>query len=181
LLEKTRLVQQTAGERNYHIFYQLLKGASPALRGELQLQDSVEAYHYVSSSALSASIPNVCDASDWAETLACLSSIGIEESLHSSIFRLLSSILHLGNVVFQSDSTEEDQVSAATADTNAELEVAAQLLGVSADDLLTCMTKQNMYVGGATIVKVQSFSQVFTICRSLGLSFFFFFVLTLLC
>lgn len=161
LLEKTRLVHQTAGERNYHIFYQLLKGASPELLQTLYLQRAVEAYDFISSSAASSIIPNVCDVEEWQLTTACMQSIGIAESEKANIFRLLASILHLGNVVFERGSeAEEDQVSGATTASAEELRVAAELLGVETEDLLTCLTKQNMYVGGATIIKMQSFAQV---------------------
>ena len=38
LLEKTRVVQQSAGDRNYHIFYQLLLGAGPAALKKYHLE-----------------------------------------------------------------------------------------------------------------------------------------------
>ena len=163
LLEKTRLIHQTAGERNYHIFYQMLKGASPELLQALHLQSAVESYDFISSSAAASVIPNVNDEEEWKLTTACMASIGIAQEMQTNIFRLLSSILHLGNVAFERASeAEEDQVSATTAATAEELRLAADLLGVQTDDLLTCLTKQNMYVGGATIIKLQSFAQVHT-------------------
>jgi myosin-5 len=161
LLEKTRLVHQTAGERNYHIFYQMLKGASAEELRALYLEDAVDAYAYLSSSAAAASIPNVSDADEYRTTLECMQSIGMDAALQADVFRLLAAILHLGNVVFDRRvDAEEDQVSTATAATAQALRIASELLGVDSEDMLACMTKQNMYVGGATIVKVQTYSQV---------------------
>lgn len=47
LLEKTRVAFQAKGERNFHIFYQLLAGASPEMRQQFRLENA-QAYNYLS-------------------------------------------------------------------------------------------------------------------------------------
>jgi hypothetical protein len=44
LLEKSRLVHVDEDERNYHIFYDLLRGLDPETRKQLRLADSAEDY-----------------------------------------------------------------------------------------------------------------------------------------
>lgn len=160
-------MHQTTGERNYHIFYQLLKGAHlhlPAALCEELLGlhgASIPSYSYLASSVSAADIPNVSDAGEFAEMISCMNSIGIEEVMQHDIFRLIAGILHLGNVDFQQDELEEGLVSAGSSDNSSDdLRRAAQLLGFNTDELITSMTRQNMYVSGATIVKVQSYTQV---------------------
>jgi len=46
LLEKSRVVRQTAGEENFHIFYELIYGAEPSLLSSLQLTQDISHYTY---------------------------------------------------------------------------------------------------------------------------------------
>lgn len=49
LLEKSRVISQSPGERNFHIFYQLLLGASDAELDELMLKRNLSSYYYLSN------------------------------------------------------------------------------------------------------------------------------------
>lgn len=42
------MISQVPGERNFHVFYQLLAGASDDLLNELNLRRNASAYYYLS-------------------------------------------------------------------------------------------------------------------------------------
>ncbi|KAM0754619.1 hypothetical protein T439DRAFT_321654 [Meredithblackwellia eburnea MCA 4105] len=98
LLEKNRVTGQINSERNFHIFYQLTKGASAAQRDAYGLQGP-EAYAYTSRSNC-LSVPGIDDVQDWAETLKAMDVIGITTQEQDDMFRMLAGILWLGNVDF---------------------------------------------------------------------------------
>lgn len=156
LLEKTRIIHQTEGERNFHIFYQLLRGASPELRTSIELSESVGDYIYLSDGE--STIPSVSDADEFNITCDCMESIGIDEAMRLEIFTAISGVLQLGNIAFKSDAADYE-VGEIEDDRVAFFEAAARLLGLQPEELLTAITKQNMHVGGITIVKPQSHLQ----------------------
>ena len=60
LLEKSRIVSVSDGERNYHIFYYFVKGTTPEEKQKYLLKDPIDHYYYLNQSSVY-SIPNKSD------------------------------------------------------------------------------------------------------------------------
>eukprot|EP00854_Cymbomonas_tetramitiformis_P001268 gene1268-1852_t len=102
LLEKTRVVAQAEGERNYHIFYQMLSGADSKQRTTLHLLP-VEQYKYLSSGNCF-TVQGVDDSKVWKETFESLEIIGLTPEQIQQVMMVMSAILLLGNVEFREKS-----------------------------------------------------------------------------
>eukprot|EP01041_Mallomonas_annulata_P001711 gene1711-3313_t len=158
LLEKTRIVQQIDGERNFHIFYQLLRGVPETeLLTNYSLVADIEHYTYLQNHINVKNIPHRSDSEEFEETNRCLDSIGIDSVLRSQIFQLLAGILNIGNILFLEDA--ENIVAGVDSNTEQYLHNVSRLLGLSADELIKSITKRNMHVSGVTIVKPQTLEQ----------------------
>lgn len=96
LLERSRLVFQPKGERNYHIFYQMLAGMTNEEKGELKLTCAEDFKYTNQGDAII--IPGVEDGQDFATTKDSLNLIGINDGMQAEIFKLLAAMLHIGNI-----------------------------------------------------------------------------------
>ncbi|KAA1115098.1 class II myosin [Puccinia graminis f. sp. tritici] len=102
LLEKGRIVGQIDDERNFHIFYQFTKGASPQQREEYGIQDP-SAYYYTSRAGC-LDVPQMDDVEEWHQTLQAIQTIGLSADEQSNILRMLATVLWLGNVQYAENS-----------------------------------------------------------------------------
>jgi myosin-5 len=108
LLEKSRVVSQSDGERNYHIFYQVFLLAEQR-KQELRLQGDASNYRYVKVGA-NTELTGIDDNEHLKETLHALDIIGITKEEQNAIFEIVAAILNLGEVKFTQGDTEENSV-----------------------------------------------------------------------
>lgn len=106
LLEKSRVTHQHKDERNYHVFYQLLRGGSVELKKRLFLSGDVEDYRFLRGTRTE--VANVCDGSEFGRLVEAMNVLRIPEEEQEGYFRIVSAILHLGNMEFgERDGTAE--------------------------------------------------------------------------
>ncbi|XP_019629927.1 PREDICTED: unconventional myosin-Ia-like isoform X10 [Branchiostoma belcheri] len=101
LLEKSRVVRQTEGERNFHIFYQLLQGAPQSLLNKLRLSSTCEKYGYLNQSHCVA-VDTIDDAAHFQVTENAMRVIGFTETEITQVFEVVAAVLKLGNTEFES-------------------------------------------------------------------------------
>jgi len=102
LLEKSRVVNQPKGERNFHIFYQLFLGADSQLLGELELSKDLSQYHYLTDGE-NGIVPRIDDRENFRVIKNAMSVIEISHEEQKEIFQIVASILHMGNVAFHEE------------------------------------------------------------------------------
>ncbi|XP_044191418.1 unconventional myosin-Ig isoform X2 [Thunnus albacares] len=104
LLEKSRVVQQQNGERNFHSFYQLLRGGSDQMLESFHLQNDPAVYVYTKEGAATTTSNN--DRTSHKAVMSALEVIGFSKEEINSIYQILASILLLGNLQFESDGED---------------------------------------------------------------------------
>ncbi|KAG5840358.1 hypothetical protein ANANG_G00187960 [Anguilla anguilla] len=134
LLEKSRVVHQNHGERNFHVFYQLVEGGEDGLLQSLGLERDCQHYSYLVQGECD-KVSSINDKNDWKTMRKALSVIEFTESDIQPLFEIIASVLHLGNVHFSPDAR-----GYATLPSNVELRWVSKLLGVHVQVLLEALT-----------------------------------------
>merc|ERR1719445_1792221 len=153
LLEKARIIRQAGDERSFHIFYQLLMGATKEFKSQMLLDD---AKNYTFMTMGGVRVPGIDDVEEFAATQNAMRVMGISEEDMSSIWRVISSCLLFGNMEFKQERNSDQ----ATLPDNTVAQKIAHLLGIQVTDLTKAFLKPRIKVGRDYVTKAQSKEQV---------------------
>ena len=156
LLEKVRIAFHASGERNYHIFYQLLRGASDEQKAKYQLLEGstggVElpnCFHLTKQGG-APQLREFSDESGFEYTLKAMKALGWSEETIDNVLSVIAGLLHLGETEFEKKETASGQDAAGIADPEA-LQRTCNLLGVDLEKLETTLTVKIVVARGEEI------------------------------
>ncbi|XP_021560039.1 unconventional myosin-XIX isoform X3 [Neomonachus schauinslandi] len=139
LLEKTRVACQASSERNFHIFYQICKGAGTDERLQWHLPEGA-AFSWLPN-------PDRTLEEDCFEvTREAMLHLGIDTPTQNNIFQVLAGLLHLGNIRF-ADSEDEAQPCQLMGDAKCSIRTSASLLQLPEDPLLETLQIRTIRAG----------------------------------
>ena len=160
LLEKVRLISQSKGERNYHIFYEILApplsgGLSPQERRTLHVTGkTVRDFHMTCISDTFDRRDNVKDRDTYRELRNALDVVGFTRQEQFDLFTVVCALLYTSNLTFVVDFGTSSSGDASSLDlTNPSLRCALELLGVDVTAFNNALCTCSIEARGETLIK----------------------------
>ncbi|XP_032907137.1 unconventional myosin-VIIa isoform X1 [Catharus ustulatus] len=155
LLEKSRVCRQAPDERNYHVFYCMLRGMTVEQKKKLGLGKATD-YNYLAMGNCT-----TCDGRDdskeYANIRSAMKVLMFTDTENWEISKLLAAILHMGNL--QYEARTYDNLDACEVVQSASLITAATLLEVEPQDVMNCLTSRTIITRGETVSTPLSMEQ----------------------
>jgi len=144
LLEKSRVVNVACGERNFHVFYRLIAGASPKLLDELSLCNNVAEYRILKAGLGI----HPMDKMNFGNLQHSLQEMQLSEFEIHRVFAVIAAILHIGNIEYVEGELGQVGISE---DTLVHHENASRLLQISSEALASLLCNRIVTVSGQVI------------------------------
>uniref|UniRef100_A0AAY4BDE4 Unconventional myosin-IXb n=1 Tax=Denticeps clupeoides TaxID=299321 RepID=A0AAY4BDE4_9TELE len=167
LLEKCRLISREKCERNYHVFYYLLVGASEEERKEFKLLEPDD-YVYLNQESLNLEDDELEIKHEFKRLQQAMEMVGFLPATKKQIFSVLSAILHLGNVTYQQAENGEG-LDVGPPDV---LDTLSSLLKVKMELLVQALTKRKATTANDTLILPYSLSEAITARDSMAKSLY---------
>jgi len=166
LLEKSRVCFQLDGERNYHIFYQLLSNKMPEVTQSCLLELDHSKYWNISMGTIIN--PSMDDGEELLATDESFKILEFEQGKIDQIYKISGGILHLMNTKFKKKKREEGGEPDGLEDPDK----AAFLFGIQSHEMLKLMCAPKVKVGAEWVEKAQSLEQILYGRAALGKGIF---------